>query len=159
MEKKILFKLTVTALLSFSSFECVASEAILKGLEIAVPRARRLLSSLMTPDDLLKGLERAAPKAKLILENCTTKLPDEFLLVRNSANNLSGTVLQFRKMVADTPREEQRAFVSTFYGSSLDRSIRNELDQIRAVANRDPRIYDLDAYKNVEKISDDLGIE
>ena len=113
----------------------------------------------MDPDSLFKGLEKAVQTAKLITGNCTTKLSDEFSILRDSANNLSNSVLRFHRMLSDIPAKCRKGFVLAFPGSSLDKDMRDALDQMRAAANRDPRIRELDAYRNSEKICGDLALD
>jgi hypothetical protein len=120
-----------------------------------------MISTAISKDGtiLVQGLARAVPKARLILSNCTTQLPAEYKLLKESANNLSFGVLEFHNMLVRVPDEDRASFALTFPGSILDRSMRDSLDQLRALASRDPRVRDIDAYKNSEKICDDLALD
>lgn len=162
MKNQSIFKVAAAGTFLLScTLQLEAAEALLEGVKRAVPIARRMLSSTAQIDSglLLKGLERAVPTANLILTNCTTKLPDKFKVLRESANQLSVNVLQFQEMINNLPVERQKGFVLTFPGSSLDRSMRDALDQMRAVANKDSSIRENDAYKNSEKICEDLILD
>ncbi|MBY0463043.1 MAG: hypothetical protein K2Q34_07670 [Alphaproteobacteria bacterium] len=161
MKTQIASKITMGCLVAFLSIEAQAAEALLGGLKRAVPVAKWLRASFIKadPDALLKGLENATPKARRILSNCTTRLPEDLLSIKEPANNLSGGVLQLEDMVKRVAQERRADFILTFPGSSLDRNMRNALDELRAVANKDSRVLELDAYKNAELICEDLALD
>lgn len=111
------------------------------------------------PNYLLQGLEKAVPQAKKMLTNCVTELPPKYKFLEEPTTSLSLRILQLDERVNQIPEGRcRKQFILTFPGSSLDKTMRAHLDQIRVEANKDKAILKINICKIAEEISKDLEL-